>query len=245
VFELQDQVAISVAGVIEPTLQTAEIRRSAERPTVDLTAYDLYLRALPHYLSLERDRLAEARQLFGQAIQRDPHYGRALALAASCHHYFSINGWVDARDANQRQGIDFARRAILAGGDDPGVLGDAALALGWFGENINAAIALIDRALILNPSFARGWMHSGTTRTWAGQPDLAIQHFERSMRLRPRDPTISRSLTGRGIAEFQNRRFDEAVARLVVSLAEAPGYATTYRVLAAAYALVVVSTIPP
>jgi adenylate cyclase len=40
VFELQDQVAIAVAGIIEPTLQAAEIRRSAERPTNDLTAYD-------------------------------------------------------------------------------------------------------------------------------------------------------------------------------------------------------------
>jgi hypothetical protein len=43
VFELQDKVASSVAGVIEPTLQAAEIRRSADRPTSDLTAYDLYL----------------------------------------------------------------------------------------------------------------------------------------------------------------------------------------------------------
>ena len=46
VFEVQDQVAMSVAGVIEPTLQAAEIRRSAECPTHDITAYDLYLRAL-------------------------------------------------------------------------------------------------------------------------------------------------------------------------------------------------------
>ena len=45
VFELQDKVASSVAGVIEPALQAAEIRRSASRPTDDLTAYDLYLRA--------------------------------------------------------------------------------------------------------------------------------------------------------------------------------------------------------
>src|SRR5438045_1731956 len=49
VFELQDEVASSVAGVIEPALQAAEIRRSAERPTSDLTAYDLYRRALPLY----------------------------------------------------------------------------------------------------------------------------------------------------------------------------------------------------
>jgi len=46
IFELQDKVASSVAGVIEPTLQAAEIRRSAARPTTDLSAYDLYLRAL-------------------------------------------------------------------------------------------------------------------------------------------------------------------------------------------------------
>ena len=46
VFELQDKVAVSVAGVIEPALQAAEMRRSAARPTTDLTAYDLYLRAL-------------------------------------------------------------------------------------------------------------------------------------------------------------------------------------------------------
>ena len=46
VFELQDKIAVSVAGVIEPALQAAEMRRSAARPTTDLTAYDLYLRAL-------------------------------------------------------------------------------------------------------------------------------------------------------------------------------------------------------
>jgi hypothetical protein len=45
VFELQDRVAVSVAGVIEPALQAAELRRSAARPTTDLTAYDFYLRA--------------------------------------------------------------------------------------------------------------------------------------------------------------------------------------------------------
>jgi hypothetical protein len=57
IFELQDKVAISVTGVIEPTLQSAEIRRSANRPTNDLTAYDLYLRALPAPSSFDKDRI--------------------------------------------------------------------------------------------------------------------------------------------------------------------------------------------
>src|SRR3984893_13151721 len=43
VFDLQERVATSVAGVIEPALHAAETARSAARPTNDLTAYDLYL----------------------------------------------------------------------------------------------------------------------------------------------------------------------------------------------------------
>ena len=56
IFELQDKVASSVAGVIEPTLQVAEIHRLADRPTNDMTAYDLYLHALSHRLHLGKRR---------------------------------------------------------------------------------------------------------------------------------------------------------------------------------------------
>src|SRR5438045_26203 len=55
VFDLQDKVAISVAGVIEPALQAAEMRRSVARPTTDLTAYDLYLRALAVYFPITQE----------------------------------------------------------------------------------------------------------------------------------------------------------------------------------------------
>jgi adenylate cyclase len=75
VFELQDKVAASVAGVIEPALQAAEIVHSTHRPTKDLTAYDLYLQALPHWGSRDKDRIVRALDLLGRAIERDPHYG--------------------------------------------------------------------------------------------------------------------------------------------------------------------------
>jgi tetratricopeptide (TPR) repeat protein len=71
-------------------------------------------------------------------------------------------------------------------GDDPYILAMAAWALGLFGEDIATAIALVDRSLQLNPSFARGWFYSGTLRLWAGQYDLAIEHIETSIRLSPR-----------------------------------------------------------
>src|SRR6516162_7099617 len=91
VFDLQDQVAISVAGVIEPTLQAAEIRRSSHRPTHDLTAYDLYLRALALTFSWEKDAIIPALDLLERAIERDPGYGAALAQAARCHQDLHVS----------------------------------------------------------------------------------------------------------------------------------------------------------
>jgi hypothetical protein len=83
VFEFQDKVATSVAGIIEPTLQAAETTRSANRPTTDLTAYDLYLRAYAMVWS-SAIQSREALRLMEQAIERDPRYGPALAWAAYC-----------------------------------------------------------------------------------------------------------------------------------------------------------------
>ena len=129
IFELQDQVAASVAGVIEPTLQAAETARSAYRPTIDLTAFDLYLRASQLRRQVERNSLAQGLDLLGQAIERDPHYGPALALAAQCHRGLEVNGWAEDPEATRRISIDLARRALRSSPDYPDVLGLVAIVL--------------------------------------------------------------------------------------------------------------------
>jgi adenylate cyclase len=235
VFELQDKVAINVAGVIEPALQLAEIRRSANRPTRDLTAYDLYLRALSLAQVWEREGINSALDLLGQAIERDPNYGLALALAAHCHYALHGNGWADDPQSARRKGVDFARRAVRAGPDDPGVLHNAAYVLGYFGEDINTAIELIDRALAFNPSFAVAWHRSGWLRLWSGRPDIAIEHFETALRLSPRDHRAGNFMSI-GVGHFFARRFEDAAAMLLRSLQEHDGWAPTYRFLAACYA---------
>src|SRR6201993_214013 len=236
VFELQDKVASSVAAAIEPALQAVETARSASRPTNDLTAYDLYLRAWHNVLSYDKGRIDQALDLLERAAARDPCYGPALALAAYCHQQLQISGWAEDREANRRIAIGLARRAVQVATDDPTALGQAALVLGYFGEDIDAALALIDRALALDPSSARAWYWSGCLRLYAGRPGLAIEHFNRSLRLSPRDPTRGRSLTGIGIAQFFNQQYEQAAATLLGSLQEFPTYATTYRFLASCYA---------
>jgi TolB-like protein/class 3 adenylate cyclase len=235
VFDLQDKVASSVAGVIEPALQAAETARSANRPTADLTAYDLYLRAYAMVWSSAR-QMPEALRLTEQAIARDPRYGPALAWAAHCCLRLVLDGRSEDPAADRLKGTDFARRALEVAGDDPGVLANAALALAHFGEDIGAMVALIDRALALNPNYARGWHISGLLRLMAGQPDIVIEHIEAALRLSPRARVGVSSLGIIGAACFYSRRFDEAVPKLLLAIQEDPSFPQPHRLLAACYA---------
>jgi TolB-like protein len=146
VFKLQDEVASGVAGVIEPALQAAEADRLASRPTAQLTAYDLYLRALALSLSYEKDQVARALGLLKQAIERDPHYGPALALAGHCHQRFEVMSWTGDSEGVRHTSVDFARQALRYGPDWPDVLALAGFTLGFFGEDIDVAIGF-DRSL--------------------------------------------------------------------------------------------------
>ena len=234
VFDLQDKVASSVAGVIEPALQAAETARSASRPTDDLTAYDLYLRAYAMVWSSAK-QIPEALRLMEQAIARDPRYGPALAWAAACCQRLFYDNRSEDPAADRLKGAEFARRALEVAGDDPGILTNAAVALAGFGEDIDATMALVDRALALNPNYARGWHISGVLRGWAGEPDLAIEHAEAALRLSPR-ARIGTSLLIIGSAHFFRRRFDEAVPKLLLAIQEDPSFPEPYRFLAACYA---------
>jgi pentatricopeptide repeat protein len=227
-------VALSVAGVIEPTLQTAETERVANRPTSDLTAYDLYLRACAMVLS-SAARYPEALRLMEQAIERDQRYGPALAWGAFCYMRACQDGHSEDPVADSHKAIDLARRALQVAGDDPGVLANAALALSYFGEDIGAATALVDRALALNPSFARGWHVSGILMLRDGQADLAIERVEASLRLSPRARSGWPFMVI-GTAHLVSRRFDEALPKLLLAIQEDPSFPNAYRTLAACYA---------
>ncbi|HEY1260980.1 MAG TPA: winged helix-turn-helix domain-containing protein [Stellaceae bacterium] len=234
VFDLQDKVASSVAGVIEPALQAAETARLAGHPIADLTAYDLYLRAYAMVWSSAR-QIPEALRLLEKAIEREPRYGPALAWAAVCCARLLLDDRSEDPPADRLKGADFARRALEVAGDDPGIPAHAAFALAYLGEDIGAMTALVDRALALNPNYARGWQISGTLRIWAGQPDLAIEHLDAALRLSPR-ARIGTVLVSIGLAHFVCRRFAEAVPNLLLAIQEDPSFPTPYRFLAACYA---------
>jgi TolB-like protein/class 3 adenylate cyclase/Tfp pilus assembly protein PilF len=235
VFDLQDRVAISVAGTIGLALEAAEIRRASERSTTDLTAYDFYLRARAHHMVPDRDRILQALDWLAQALARDARYAPALAQAANFRLHLDFQGWAEDAEANRRTAIDLARQALSAAPDDPEILARAAFILAYFGDDISACLSLVDRSLELNPSFAEAWGMKGWMLLWAGQPDPAIAHFERMARSYPRGRVAS-VLTGIGIAHMIERRFEEAVAAFLASLQLAPSFSWAYRSLASCYA---------
>ena len=146
----------------------------------------------------------QALGLLDQAIAIEPRYGPALASAAICRMHLVMNGWIEELKTSRLKAIELARQALETGENDPGILVGAAFVLAYFGEDIGAMIGLGDRALALNPSFAHGWRISGVLRVWAGQPDLAIEHVETSLRLSPRE-RAGMPLSLMGLAYFLTR----------------------------------------
>jgi TolB-like protein len=231
VFDLQDRVAARVAGVIEPTLQATEIRRSSGRPTDDLTAYDLYLRALPTLFSDTIEEVAATLRLLDQAIARDPNYGPALAAAAYCYVQLCDNRVTDDPEHSRRTGIEHARHAIAVAPEDPTTIAHAAMALALLGEDLETMIGLLDKALALNPSFARGWYLSARLKIRAGDADAAIERIETSIRLNPRAPHALLL----GVAYFQKRQFERALPSLLTAVQERPMSLLAHTTLAACY----------
>jgi adenylate cyclase len=236
VFELQDKVASSVAGASSRRCRLSKPRdRRADQQTISPRTTST---CAPGIMSFPTTKAGSIKpSTFSKKRQR---VIRVMALPSPCRLIATSSsrfpvGLKTAKRTGEQRSISPAG----ASRSPPTIQPPSArlpLSLGYFGEDIDAALALIDRALALNPSSAHAWYWSGYLRLYAGRPGLAIEHFNSSLRLSPRDPTRGRSLTGIGIAEFFNQRYEQAAATLLGSLQELPTYATTYRFLASCYA---------
>lgn len=212
VFALQDRIALSVAGRIEPTLQQAEIRKLPRRPTKNMSSYDLFLRAWPLHRAYTKTDTVEALALIEQAVALDPNFGPALALGAVCHNISELFGWSEAPEPDRRRGIEMAHRALAVASDDADVLANAASVIAGLERDSDAAILLCDKAIALNPGSPIVWFMSGIMRVRIGENDLAIEHLERSMRLDPLGPDLPNLVGFLAWARFQQGRHDEAIA---------------------------------
>jgi adenylate cyclase len=237
VFELQDRVALAVAGIIEPTVKMTELRRASTRRRENMSAYDLYLRALHLEKSVAKADVLEAVALLNRAIEIDETYAAALSLGAWLHSWVFVNGWSDDPAADRKRAQELAHKALRMGRDDADVLHYVAFALLILGEKIGDAIALIDQATTLNPGLASAWMASGWIHAYAGEPEKALDHARISMRLDPRSLFEGGyQLHVVGLAEFELGRFADAARSLRDAVHLLPAFAANRAFLGACYA---------
>ncbi len=232
VFALQDRVALSVAGVIEPAVHEADARRTASRPTGDLGSYDLYLRAYSLYRTLARADLTTALELVDQAIVLDPQNGPALGLGAFCRVFLVGSGWSNDPTGELSQARALVSRALKVGADDPEVLTNLAIAIGLAGDR-ETSVVLADRAVELNPGSSWAWFASGFARTNIGEPGLGFEHLEAALRLDPLSPLRPNALGVQGFARCAEGRFGEAVVLLKQAVQLLPDFLMGHLFLAA------------
>jgi TolB-like protein/class 3 adenylate cyclase len=221
IFELQDQVASSVAGAIEPKLRQSEIERASRKPTESLDAYDLYLRALAIFYKADANGGAPAIALLREALAIDPGYAPAAGLIGVMRVLQNVQGMALSPE-DIAETLNLARRAIGAGGDDPEALANGAWALALLGGEHAAAMRAVERALALNPNSAHAWHTSGAVHAFANRPDAAITAVQRAMRLSPLDPLSASFYWIMGYALMQAGRYEEALEWVDRSLHDRP-----------------------
>ena len=237
IFDLQDQVTASVVGAIAPKLEQAEIERATRKPTESLDAYDHFLRGMASFYQRTKEANSEALRLFSKAIELDPKFASAYGMAAWCYVWRKINGWMTDREREIAEAARLARLAVELGKYDAVALCRAGHAIGFLIHDLDSGITFIDQALVLNPNLATAWYLGGWLRAYRGEPDIAIEHLARAMRLSPLDPTLYHMQAGTAFAHFLAGRFDDASSWAEKPFRNEPNYLPAATVKAASNAL--------
>ncbi|MEO8542702.1 MAG: adenylate/guanylate cyclase domain-containing protein [Betaproteobacteria bacterium] len=188
VLQLQDEIALIIAGAIEPQLSRSEQERARRKPVDNLDAWDLYQRGLWHYWQYSKDASAQAQQHFAQAIALDPQFAAAHAFLAYSHFTGSHQAFEEAHHA-QLLARDGALCALAIDDKEPLahlVLGRVLAGQGDFGS----ALAELQTAAALNPSFSLAHYALASVQFLSGHHVQALAGFEAAARLSPIGPVI-------------------------------------------------------
>jgi adenylate cyclase len=236
VFALQDEVTLSVVSAIQPKLLQTEIALAARRRPENLTAYDLFLRAMPQFYLATRESLAEAIRLAHRALDLDPRFSLVAALAGLCHERNAVWGYAFDPQFERTEAVRLLRLALSVDDSDPETLAYATIITSFMVGDSETEIEMADRAIALNPNSFYAWYGRGWVYRNAGLPEEAIPSFERAMRMSPVDPEPHMAFLGTATAYIELRRFDEAIVAAKKALRRTPPYPGPYRCLASAFA---------
>jgi len=235
VFAVQDEITEAISASIEPQLYAAENFHARRQAPESMDAWGLVMRALSHFWRMTQPDDVVARALLEQAIAIEPGYGQALGVLATSYAFSAYNGWIDMPSAVV-SAERLALAAIRADGEDPW----AHYALGCVHvlmRRFDDALAHLELALSLNPSFALALSTYGLTLAFSGRWEDAGVATARALRLSPRDPFSAIYNGIAGYAQFVGRNYEEAMRLAGASIRLRSDHVGGYRVLTAAAAM--------
>ena len=236
IFALQDEIAASVAGIIEPTLAGAEQQRVLRKPPERLDAWEAYQRGLWHFHKYTAEESQIALTFFRQAIALDPnfapgHYGYALAL------HWDI-WFFSGRPLSEVQGLPREEAHLAVRLDDRDAMAHAVLAhmLMW-GCEWDAAITEARIALALNPNSAFVISMLGCVLCFGGHNEEGLQRLHQAIRASPHDPLRWLWTMWIGAAYWNLHDFAAALEKHREVVRQRPGAAWLHFMNASALAL--------
>ena len=224
IFEVQDRLTASVVGSIAPRLEEAEIERVKRKPTESLCAYDYFLRGMAAFHRFTPADNADAAAQFAKAIGLDRDFAAAYGMAARCHLQRKAFGWNAITSSDVAEAERLARRAAELGREDAVALGAAAGALLTVCGEVEDGAALVDRATALNPNLAWLWNYSAYARLFLGEPETAIAHAARAMRLSPHDPQMFGMQAAIAFGHFFAGDYLEALSWAEAAIRQQPNF---------------------
>ncbi|HBK08163.1 MAG TPA: hypothetical protein DDZ81_20315 [Acetobacteraceae bacterium] len=226
---LQDEVAAEVVAQIDPEILLIEAKRSSSRSTIDATAYDLMLRAIPLIGRMEHDPYMQAGEYLSNAITLDPDYAAAYAWYAYWHIFLVGQGWADHPQSMMERAGELAERAIILDPFDARGLTISGHVRAFLHRRLREAIVLHERALALNPNLAMAWALSAMAHAYSGDPDEADRRLRRYKMLSPLDPHAFVFDGFFGVIHLMKRDYESAVevGRNISQLN--PAFSATYR----------------
>lgn len=234
--KVQRTMAQQVAAVIEPELARLEREAAVRRPPRNLDAWDCYQRGLWNLWGFSKPGLVEADAMFRRAIELDPGFARAHGALA----YVILQKSFLSNPAKRPGLLDMAlrhgRNAVALDDQDCMNLCVVGRVL-CYQRDHEEAIAYLEQAIAINPSFAQAYFALGLVMVACGQPARAIYYLERATELSPRDPHLAAFHSTRAMAHFSLGELEQAItfARRATRVPNANGM--PFATMASAFAL--------
>jgi adenylate cyclase len=213
IFALQDAITERIVSAVEEKVRDAEIRRARAKPTDSLTAYDLYLRALPAWFGQTQAEYRRTQELLGKALEADPTYAEALGTLTDSVATGTLQGFQESWARGVDEASRLAGRALAAGPDNSTCLASAASTYGVLSNRFDEAFELANRALVLHPNSLFVRNKAAAVYTVCGETDKAIAQCEAACRMNPLDSKKAATSTFSVLsaALYLARRFEESI----------------------------------